>query len=214
MTGHTARRVVRVALLMPIRNPRQGKMTRHRSSRFILLMLSLTLTAAVLVAPGSASAGSLLSGYGGPGGGTQALLGSTLVGGRSSGAGGGGSSGASSALSGTQVSGAGSGVSSQGGGAGAGEGKGGPAATGASSGRAGAKHGGVSGSASTGTSAKGSAAYTSSGALRPSAGIVAARDSSPLGLTGTDVWLLVFVLGVLAITMGLTRAVARMQHNI
>jgi hypothetical protein len=50
---------------------------------------SLTIAAAALV-PASASAGSLLSGYGGPGEGNQAILGSALLGGPSAGAGSGG----------------------------------------------------------------------------------------------------------------------------
>lgn len=66
----TARRVVRVALLIAESKPKAGKMTRQR---FSFILLTLTLTAALAVAPGSALAGLLLSGYGGPGGGTQAL---------------------------------------------------------------------------------------------------------------------------------------------
>jgi hypothetical protein len=40
-----------------------------------------------------------------------------------------------------------------------------------------------------------------------------ADSAGPLGLTGADVLLLVFVLGVLAITMGCTRALAKTQYN-
>jgi hypothetical protein len=62
------------------------------------------LVALALVAPATASAGSLLSGYGGPGQGNQAILGSGLVGG-SSGSGGGGAGGvAVSAAAGGQTS--------------------------------------------------------------------------------------------------------------
>jgi hypothetical protein len=66
-------------------------------------MLNPMLLAAAVMAvamPTTAMAGSLLSGYGGPGEGNQAILGSTLLNGRSNG-GGGGSGGGSSAGSGS-----------------------------------------------------------------------------------------------------------------
>jgi hypothetical protein len=64
-----------------------------RSRRTIrLLLISLTVAALLTAAaPDGAWAGSLLSGYGGPGGGAQAILGSTLING---GSGRGGDSGA------------------------------------------------------------------------------------------------------------------------
>ena len=209
--------MARVALLMPIRNPRQGKLTRDRSSS-ILLTLSLTLLATLALAPGSAWAGSLLSGYGGPGGGTQALLGSTLIGGHSSGGGSSGdsSSGGSSTPGATQASGNESAASGQGGGAGVGNGRGGSSSNGAAGGRSGTEGTGARGTTGTGsphTSNAGSAAYTSSGGSQPKAEIVAARDSSPLGLNAADALLFVFVLGVLAITLGLTARLARMQDH-
>ncbi|MBA3809588.1 MAG: hypothetical protein H0X28_14535 [Solirubrobacterales bacterium] len=58
------------------------------------------ITTAALLAlalPATAEAGSLLSGYGGPGQGNQAILGATVVGGASGGSGGGSSGGGSSA---------------------------------------------------------------------------------------------------------------------
>jgi hypothetical protein len=64
--------------------------------RFMLRAFTLTLTFALLALPGSAGASDpLLSGYGGPGGGEQSVLGAeTLGGGGSGGDGGSGSSGA------------------------------------------------------------------------------------------------------------------------
>jgi hypothetical protein len=66
----------------------------HRST---IRAVGLSLTAALalaLAAPLAAQAGPLLSGYGGPGQGNQAILGSTLIGGPGGGSGGsGGSSG-------------------------------------------------------------------------------------------------------------------------
>ena len=64
-----------------------------KSHRKISLTTAL-LAALVAVVPATASANSLLSGYGGPGAGNQAILGSALIGGGGS-AGGGGSSGSS-----------------------------------------------------------------------------------------------------------------------
>jgi hypothetical protein len=40
-----------------------------------------------------------------------------------------------------------------------------------------------------------------------------AAEQAPLGFTGTDALLLEFVLGVLAITLALTRGLTRMQQN-
>src|SRR2546430_16064392 len=65
---------------------RQGSMKTHRR---IITSVGLLLTAAACM-PATAHANPLLSGYGGPGQGNQAILGATLLNGR----GGGGSSGA------------------------------------------------------------------------------------------------------------------------
>jgi len=63
---------------------KQGRMGRHSKTISIGI---LTVVYCVL-APAGASAGSLLSGYGGPGQGNQAILGSVLLGGPSGGQGG------------------------------------------------------------------------------------------------------------------------------
>jgi hypothetical protein len=205
-------------------------MKRHRSS---FMLLTLSLTVALCALPGSALAGPLLSGYGGPGGGTQALLGSTLVNGSGPS---GGSSGGSGSARGGSASGAGApaqggfgGSTASGGGAGSlggstsspGGARGnGSSASGPGGAGAAAKSSGNGGSAkradgASGTSAGGSAAYTSTEGPRPVAGTAAARDAqaAPLDFTGTDALLLVFVLGVLTITMLLTRGLARTQQN-
>ncbi len=196
-------------------------MKRHRSS-FMLLTLSLTAAAALGVLPGSALAGSLLSGYGGPGGGTQALLGSTLVNGSGpSGGSGGGAGGGSSSGAGAAAGGAGSlggSANALGGSHGSGNGDSGSSASGrggtggaAQSGSGASKHA----NGANGTSAGGSATYTSTEGPRPVAGAAAARDAqaAPLGFTRTDALLLVLVLGVLSITMLLTRGFARTQQH-
>lgn len=175
------------------------------------MLLTLSLTAALCVLPSSALAGSLLSGYGAPGGGTQALLGSTLVNGSgpSGGSGGGGNAGGGGSSSGAGAAAGGSRGSGNGGSGSSASGRGGASQSSGSGG--GAKHA----NGANGTSAGGSAAYTSTEGPRPVAGMAAARDAqaAPLGFTGTDALLLVLVLGVLSITMLLTRGLARTQQN-
>ncbi len=70
-------------------------MTTHR----ILIFLGALLAALAVVAPAQALASSLLSGYGGPGQGNQAVLGSTLIGGGKGGGSGSSSGGGSSSTS-------------------------------------------------------------------------------------------------------------------
>lgn len=67
-----------------------------RSSRQITSIAALFLLGISAVLPGSSWANSLLSGYGGPGQGSQAILGSALLNGPSGGSGGGGGGGTSS----------------------------------------------------------------------------------------------------------------------
>jgi hypothetical protein len=63
-----------------------------KTHRKITPLIGFALTLSALV-PASAGASSVLSGYGGPGQGTQAILGSTLLNGPSAGAGGGSAGG-------------------------------------------------------------------------------------------------------------------------
>src|SRR5438876_10100556 len=75
----------------------QGSMTTHRTPDQIAIRGLAAALALLALAPAAANAGPLLSGYGGPGQGNQAILGSTLLGGPgggSSGAGAGSGSGA------------------------------------------------------------------------------------------------------------------------
>lgn len=73
----------------------KGTQGREMNRKFRIAS-ALTLVGMALSFPAAASAGSpLLSGYGGPGAGEQAIVGSTLVGGPRGGAGSGGSSGSS-----------------------------------------------------------------------------------------------------------------------
>jgi hypothetical protein len=151
-----------------------------------------------LVAPLAAHAGPLLSGYGGPGQGNQAILGSTLIGG-SGGSGGSGGGGAE-----TSVSAAGSTASSAGVSAA-------HTATGAA--RANAS-GGSPRSGSRGGSGAGSASARSAaplgGALseRSYHGPESAGGSSALGLSAPDVIYIVLAAVALAFTGVLTRRLA------
>lgn len=81
-------------MLGPEGTPGQGRMRNQRLTNMTVVFAALALCA---IAPATAAAGSLLSGYGGPGQGNQAILGSGLVNGPSGGAGGGGSTAAPSA---------------------------------------------------------------------------------------------------------------------
>ena len=83
-----------------------------RRQRLGFVAASLALAVAALV-PGSASAGSLLSGYGGPGEGNQVILGSALLGGPSGGAGAGGEAGSGSGGQGSTLSASGEGAAAR-----------------------------------------------------------------------------------------------------
>jgi cobalamin biosynthesis Mg chelatase CobN len=74
-------------------------MARYR----LIMSLSWTLVAAMALSPAASRAGSLLSGYGGPGEGNQAILGSALLNGPSGGGGAGGGSGGSGPTTGASA---------------------------------------------------------------------------------------------------------------
>lgn len=189
--------------------PKVGKQL-MKSHRKISLTTAL-LAALVAIAPASASANSLLSGYGGPGAGNQAILGSALIGGGGS-TGGGGSSGASGSTGSTGSS-VGSAAGSEAAGKGeaaladssgrgakggaAGKGAGGPAASGAAGARRG--HGKASGGAA--------GAYP----VRPrdDASQSASAGGGALVFSAADLGYLFLVLAVLGATGLTTRRLAR-----
>jgi hypothetical protein len=150
----------------------------------------LTITAAMVVLslcvlPAGADASStLLSGYGGPGEGNQAIIGSTLIGGGGKGGNGGG----------TQVSGGASSIEAP---VPTASGSGGSHAKGASRARKGS--GVPSGHASGGRAST----YT------PVAATARDGGGSTLGLTGGDLLYIVLALCVLALTAVLTRHLNR-----
>ncbi len=76
----------------------QGRMNRHQAT----IKISLAILVLFALAPAAGDAAPLLSGYGGPGSGSQAILGSTLIGG-STGGGGGAATSSSSTEAGSEV---------------------------------------------------------------------------------------------------------------
>jgi hypothetical protein len=187
---------------------------RGRLTGSIGSIAALSLTVLAAAAP-AAHANSLLSGYGGPGEGNQAIIGSTLINPPSGGGGGGG------------------------GGEGAGVAAGGEASAGAPSGSAGSiagsaggvahARGGVAGSAGGSTGSTGGAAgsaHAGRGSSHGGAGetTLATRDlatrgpveTETLGLSGHDLVYIILTLALLALTGILTGRLAhggsREQH--
>jgi hypothetical protein len=164
---------------------RQGRMTRHRAITTATLMV-LGLSAA---APAAAGANSLLSGYGGPGQGSQAILGSALLNGPGGGQGGGGASG---------------GGSSGGSGGASGSGASGARAQHATSSRGANGAGRSNGSRGEASgSGAGSQPYGTAG-TRASAG-----GSQTSGPSGAELLYILLAFGALALTAAITRRFAR-----
>jgi hypothetical protein len=169
----------------------------------------LALVLAAALAPAYASAGSLLSGYGGPGQGNQEILGSALLNGPAGkgGSGGGGSGPGTGAA-------AGGGTALTGAAAGAGSVEAALAAP------AGETHGSTAARPG-GTAAGGRhadrraphasipAARTYNGASSPARTHAGGGGSQTLGLSGADLLYILIALGVLAVTGGLTRRLVR-----
>ena len=198
--------------------PMKGTQGREMN-RVLRIASALALASFVSVlAPAIAAAGSpLLSGYGGPGGGEQSILGSALLGGAgpggSSGSGGsggvgrGGSGGTTSGGSGTglaRATGSAEGLSSAGTG---GTGAGGVASRpggGSTSTRGGARTGR---NASTPAHGAATRAYVYPSSLR-----LASADSSVLEISGGDVLLLVATIATLGLVGVLTIRWGRLQQ--
>jgi hypothetical protein len=157
------------------------------------------ITTAALLAlalPATANGGSLLSGYGGPGQGNQAVLGATVIGGASGGSGGGSSSGGGS--------GSGSGTE--------------PSTGGATSNPTLALK---SGRGATHTSSKektpnGQASGSSAGAYQApstlSANETASVGTPALGISGTDLVYLALAFAALLLTAAITGRLVRRPH--
>jgi hypothetical protein len=176
-------------------------------TRRTIVMLTLIALAVSAVQPALAGAGSLLSGYGGPGEGNQAILGSALLGGPS---GKGGSRGGSGGAGGAARSGSyGSLVASAGEGQIASPSHGSGGSTGSSSARS-------SKSGSKQRHVEAGAGKASNGASQPysqtnrsSTQTSGGGGSQPLGLSGADLLYILLALVVLALTGVLTRGLVR-----
>lgn len=168
-----------------------------RSQRLITTSATMAALALPALAPALASAGSLLSGYGGPGQGNQAILGSALLGGPS---GGGGSAGGGPLAASTPVPGA-----AESSGAGRARAKIGAArGAGASvAGAAGTRRNAPGSDASAG----GSQTYTAASDSTVSG--AGSGGSQPLGLSSADVLYMLLALATLGVTALLTRRLAR-----
>ena len=172
-------------------------MTSHRTTLSILILLAFLLAAI----PSSALANPLLSGYGGPGEGSQAILGSALLGG---GAGtGGGPGGGPSGPTGSSLTGAPAGRGST-----TSTGSRGPGSTAREAGRSPtggpSRPRGKAGKASAGASG----AYPASS--REETSQLAPASSETLGLSGADLLYILLALGALACTGLFTRRLTRM----
>jgi hypothetical protein len=162
-----------------------------------------------------ASAGPLLSGYGGPGGGEQAIIGSALLGGPHGGSGTGGSSGSGGSQGSRGASGGASGGNSGGTGSnGSGRGResasGSTGGTAVSSGRA-TVHDGSASHVRVNTRPQsrsaGAAVYVYPRSLR-----LASADSSVLAISGGDLLALIATIAFLSLVGALTARLVRLQR--
>jgi hypothetical protein len=182
-------------------------MRQQRDKFPTVVMATLCTVACCCVAPAAASAGSLLSGYGGPGEGQQEILGATLLNGPSGGHGGSGGGGATSSGAGSEGEPRPAGSEDQ---AGAGSG-GRTASRSGATGPAGSAHTSAAGAGHRGgteTTAQQASRARSAPPARPFSYADTAA-SHPLGLSGEDVVYIILALGALALTGLLTRQLAR-----
>jgi hypothetical protein len=186
--------------------PKKGTQGREMNRKsWIASTVALLGALSVSLPTVAQGAGPLLSGYGGPGAGEQALIGSTLVGGPSGGAGSGGSSG--SAGSG------GAGQSS----AGQGGPSGNPLGGGSTPAGVGGVHTGSAGGSRSAGGGAGSVVPAGRGAgtsafVYPSSARSASVGSSALGLSSGDVLALVGILAGLALLGAYTVRLTRLQR--
>ncbi|HXB15337.1 MAG TPA: hypothetical protein VNV44_06290 [Solirubrobacteraceae bacterium] len=165
-------------------------MSRHR---LITIVALFALAACCASAPAAGASSTLLSGYGGPGQGNQAILGSTLIGGGSSGGSGGSGGGQAPAAQAAPSSIEASSASST----------------------AGKGTGGASGSRSAAHKAPGGPIHHGAAATPAGAGTIARAEdarsvSAPaLGLGGKDIALIVLAFAVLALTAFVTVLLTR-----
>lgn len=188
-----------------------------RKSRIAVVLASLGLVLAT-VSPMAFAGSPLLSGYGGPGAGEQAVIGSTLIGGGGAGSGGSsGSSGSSGSGSSGSVPTAGGSASNTTsavtGGSSAGGFSGGSGGKGASS--AGHPHGSPRGAGSTSNhSATSNTRAQVHAFVYPTGPRSTSADSPALGISGTDLLLLLAALATLTLVAVATLRLSRLQREL
>jgi hypothetical protein len=173
-----------------------------KSDRIISYSCALALAASIAL-PASAQAGSVLSGYGGPGQGNQAVLGSALIGGPRGG--GSGGSGGSASSTGSNVEGSSAGEASSAAGtdahrSGSGTDEGGNRPTGKDRGGRGA-----AARERAGTPAQEQPLISPHGLYPAAEHIPAGGEGTVFGLTGDDLLYIVLAVAILALVGGLTR---------
>jgi hypothetical protein len=193
-------------LLGPEGTSQHGRMGSRRLTTTITVLALLALAVTGLFSA-AADAGSLLSGYGGPGQGNQAILGSALINGPS-GKGGSGSGSGPGSTAAQLAAGSGSLAASS------------TSASSASTEAQPATHSGKPDVGASGTARSaagknarkgaGKASGNESGTYTHSSGLTRAKGGSQaLGLSGADLGYILLALGVLAFTGVLTRKLAR-----
>lgn len=198
--------------------PKKGTQGREMNRKIRIASVSVLIVGLSVVSPSAALANPLLSGYGGPGAGEQALIGSTLLGGPHGGGGSGGSSGTTGS-GGSGPSGFGLSLSNGGGPSvtlsGRASGVGGGSRARSATGSTGAR--GASGSASSGSGTRtgtGSQTFTHSALRAPlysSAQQSAAGGSSMFAVSGGALLLVGGVVVALALVGTLTLRLSRLQ---
>lgn len=187
--------------------------------RIVMVLVSLGLASAA-ASPVAFAGSPLLSGYGGPGAGEQAVIGATLIGGAGGGSGGGSGSGSSSGSggSGSTSTDGGSGSTGSGttsavtGGSSAGKSSGGGAAgKGATSATRG-NRGGSRTTGSTSVSDEASMGVQTRAFVYPIGLRSASTGSSAMGISGSDLLLFLAVIASLALVAVATLRLSRLQR--
>jgi hypothetical protein len=176
----------------PVRflQPGRGRTAGHRT---IAVLAALFAAGAWSAAPAAAAGGPLLSGYGGPGEGSQEILGSALIGG--AGGSGAGTGGSGSAGAGGGESLAGAAIASTGSPA--------PSAR---------RISGASGGHGHGTAAAGQPAKRLAETAGEPVPAASAAGSQTLALSGEDVAYMLVAIGALVLTGALTRRLAHLSR--
>ncbi|MGH2854262.1 MAG: hypothetical protein ACRDLF_08750 [Solirubrobacteraceae bacterium] len=183
-----------------------SKPTFQRTPSTLGLGVAVGLAIAAFVPAGALAGGPLLSGYGGPGAGAQAIIGATLLNGPGSSGGSSGGGGPAGGSSANGPAGGGSISSRTAAGAASSGGGGGTAANTSAAGGAKRAHGGSAQAAGAGSSG------ASSGSLQKESPAASVSPGASW-FSGGDLLALVLAAGALALTAVATVRLARSQHD-